>query len=65
MGNDAELTPEEKAALIKTSFEADRIHLRELERLRREFEDRGIDITTAEGRREFTLAVRQLNSRFV
>ncbi len=55
----------EKKRLIDTSFTVDEYYLGALDRLREDFESRGVDITSADGRRAFVKAVRELNSRFV
>lgn len=61
----SDISEEEKAHQIKTSFEVDRIYLRALEDLRQELLNRGIDIDSGEGRKVFIRAVRKLNERFV
>jgi hypothetical protein len=61
----SDISEEEKAHQIKTSFEVDRIYLQALEDLRHELLDRGIDIDSGEGRKVFIRAVRKLNERFV
>ena len=61
----SDISEEEKALQIKTSFEVDRIYLRALEDLRQELLNRGIDIDSGEGRKVFIRAVRKLNERFV
>ncbi len=58
------ISEEEKEHMIKFSFEADRIYLRELDRLREELTNRGIDIDSGEGRKIFIRAVRELNAKF-
>jgi hypothetical protein len=59
------ISEEEKAHLIKTSFEVDSIYLNALEQLREELTRQGIDIDSGEGRKTFILAVRRLNERFI
>ncbi len=59
------ISEEEKAHQINTSFEVDRIYLQALEDLRQELIGRGIDIDSGEGRKIFIRAVRALNERFV
>jgi hypothetical protein len=61
----SDISEEEKAHQIKTSFEVDRIYLQALEDLRQELLNRGIDIDSGEGRKVFIRAVRKLNERFV
>jgi hypothetical protein len=61
----SDISEEEKAHQIKTSFEVDRIYLQALEDLRQELLNRGIDIDSGEGRKAFIRAVRKLNERFV
>jgi hypothetical protein len=59
------ISEEEKAHQIKTSFEVDDIYLRALDHLREELIQQGIDIDSGEGRKNFIRAVRKLNERFV
>ena len=59
------ISEEEKAHQIKTSFEVDSIYLKALEQLRAELTRQGIDIDAGEGRKTFIRAVRKLNERFV
>jgi hypothetical protein len=59
------ISEEEKAHQIKTSFEVDSIYLNALEQLREELTRQGIDIDSGEGRKTFILAVRRLNERFI
>lgn len=61
----SDISEEEKAHQIKTSFEVDRIYLQALEDLRQELLTRGVDIDSGEGRKVFIRAVRKLNERFV
>jgi len=61
----SDISEEEKALQIKTSFEVDKIYLQTLEDLRQELSNRGIDIDSGEGRKVFIRAVRRLNERFV
>jgi hypothetical protein len=61
----AEISEEEKAHQIKTSFEVDDIYLQSLDNLREELTSQGIDIDSGEGRKTFIRAVRKLNERFV
>ncbi|OGW33189.1 MAG: hypothetical protein A2X59_10710 [Nitrospirae bacterium GWC2_42_7] len=59
------ISEEEKAHQIKTSFEVDEMYLGALDRLREELISQGIDIDSGEGRKTFIRAVRKLNERFV
>ena len=59
------ISEEEKAHQIKTSFEVDSIYLRALDKLIEELTAQGIDIDSGEGRKTFIRAVRQLNERFI
>ena len=59
------ISEEEKAHQIKTSFDVDRIYLQALDSLREELISQGIDIDSGEGRKTFIRAVRKLNERFV
>jgi hypothetical protein len=55
----------EKNHQINTAFKVDEIYLCELDRLRVELLDQGIDIDSGEGRKIFIRAVRKLNERFI
>ena len=59
------ISEEEKAHQIKTSFEVDSIYLQALEKLREELTGQGLDIDSGEGRKIFIRAVRKLNERFI
>ena len=59
------ISEEEKAYQIKTSFEVDDIYLKALEQLREQLTQQGIDIDAGEGRKTFVRAVRKLNERFI
>jgi len=59
------ISEEEKAHQIRTSFEVDSIYLQALEQLREELIKQGIDIDSGEGRKIFIRAVRKLNERFI
>ena len=61
----SEISEEEKANLIETSFEVDRVYLKALDDLRDELTGQGIDIDSGEGRKIFIRAVRRLNERFI
>lgn len=61
----SDISEEEKAHQIKTSFEVDRVYLQALEDLRQELIDQGIDIDSGEGRKIFIRSVRKLNERFI
>ena len=59
------ISEEEKAYHIRTSFEVDSIYLKALDELREELTRQGVDIDAGEGRRTFIRAVRKLNERFI
>ena len=59
----AELNKEEKAEMIETSFQLDKLYLQALDCLREEMTSQGIDIDNGEGRKAFVRAVRKLNER--
>jgi len=61
----ADISEEEKAHQIKTSFEVDDIYLQALDQLREELTGQGIDIDSGDGRKTFIRAVRRLNERFI
>jgi hypothetical protein len=61
----ADITEEEKAYQIKTSFEVDSIYLEALDKLREELTQQGIDVDSGEGRKTFIRAVRKMNERFI
>ena len=61
----SQISEEEKAHQIRTSFEVDSIYLQALEQLREELIKQGIDIDSGEGRKIFIRAVRKLNERFI
>jgi len=65
MSEDGKLSREEKSRLIETSFAVDQMYLAALDKLRQGFQEKGIDIESGEGRKQFVRAVRDLNSRFV
>ena len=59
----AELNKEEKAEMIETSFQLDKLYLQALDCLREEMTSQGIDIDNGEGRKTFIRAVRKLNEK--
>ena len=59
------ISEDEKAHMIKTSFEVDNLYLQALEKLREELTGQGLDIDSGEGRKIFVRAVRKLNERFI
>ena len=59
------ISEEEKAHQINTSFEVDSIYLQALDKLREELTAQGLDIDSGEGRKIFIRAVRRLNERFI
>ena len=59
------ISEEEKAHQIRSSFEVDSIYLNALEQLREELTGQGIDIDAGEGRKTFIREVRKLNERFI
>ena len=61
----SEISEEEKANLIETSLEVDRVYLKALDDLRDELTGQGVDIDSGEGRKIFIRAVRRLNERFI
>jgi hypothetical protein len=54
----------EKEKISRIAEEIDRIYEQELDRLREELTNQGIDITSGEGLKTFILAVRRLNQQF-
>jgi len=55
---------QEKAQLIKDYLAPDEEYIRALDDLKVEMIQKGIDLDTNEGKKQFILAVRELNARF-
>jgi len=55
---------QEKAQLIKDYLAPDEEYIRALDALKVEMIQKGIDLDTKEGKKQFILAVRELNARF-
>ncbi len=54
----------EKAKLIKDYLAPDDLYLRAIDDLKEEMIGRGVDLNTHEGKKQFILAVRELNAWF-
>lgn len=55
---------EEKARLIKDYLAPDEEYLKAIDILKETLTGQGVDLNSAEGKKQFILAVRELNSRF-
>lgn len=55
---------EEKARLIKDYLAPDDLYLKAVDDLKEEMTGRGVRLNTPEGKKQFILAVRELNARF-
>ena len=54
----------EKAKLIEDYLAPDEAYLKALDELRAEMTQKGVDLGTRAGKKQFILAVRELNARF-
>ena len=54
----------EKAKLIEDYLAPDDEYLKALDALKEEFIQKGVDLETREGKKQFILAVRELNAKF-
>ena len=54
----------EKAELIKNYLAPDDLYLKAIDTLKEEMIGQGVDLDTHEGKKQFILAVRELNARF-
>ncbi len=55
---------QEKAKLISDYLAPDDLYLKAIDDLKQEMIGRGVDLSTHEGKKQFILAVRELNARF-
>ena len=54
----------EKARLVENYLADDEAYLKALDALKEEMISKGVDLQTREGKRQFILAVRELNAKF-
>lgn len=55
---------QEKAKLIEEYLAPDEAYLKALDELKAEMTQKGVDLGSREGKKQFILAVRELNARF-
>ena len=55
---------QEKEQLIKNYLAPDDLYLKALDALKEDMVKQGVDLDTREGKKQFILAVRELNARF-